>query len=306
MPSITLIANPAAGKGSCAHAVPKARTQLDELGLDYTLIMTEGPMHAVELARLASLEGAEIVAAMGGDGTVNEVLNGLMLARAEGGKARLAVLEAGRGNDFGYGAGIPKSLEMDCKLLVEGEAHAIDILKVIVDDQAPRYVGNGIGIGFDAMVGFVAAKHKVLSGFPSYLAAAITTLYRYYTPPKVRLTVDGDVWEQHALMVSLMNGRRMGGGFMMAPTAEPDDGLIDACIVASDKRHKLLLLMADFLKGAQGGKPQVKMRQAKSITVEALEGSLPAHADGETLCTEGKKIVLNLEPLALEVMRLAQ
>jgi len=305
MPAIVVIANPAAGKGHCAEAVPRVRALMSSLQLDYSLFLTEGPMHAVELARQASEEGAEIVAAMGGDGTVNEVLNGLMMAQANGGEASLAVLETGRGNDFGFGTGIPRDLEADCHLLKEGHKHSIDILRVAADDAAPRYVGNGIGIGFDTMVGFVAARHKYISGFPSYLIAALKTLYLYYTPPRVRITVDGESWEQRALMISLMNGRRMGGGFLMAPTAAPDDGLIDACIVASDRRHRLLLLMGDFLKGSQVGKPQVKMRQAKKIVVEALEGVLPAHADGETLCVEGRRIALEIIPKALNVLRLA-
>lgn len=303
MSRIQVIVNPAAGKGRCAHVLPQVREKLSALNLDYSIALTQGPMHAVELARQASEAGAEIVAAMGGDGTVNEVLNGLMLAQANGGSAALAVLEAGRGNDFGFGTGIPHDLDTDCRLLGNGHAHTIDVLRVTVDDEVPRYVGNGIGIGFDTMVGFVAARHKHISGFPSYLIAALKTLYLYYTPPRVRLSVDGESWEQHALMISLMNGRRMGGGFLMAPTAEPDDGLIDACIVDSDRRHRLLLLMAHFLKGTQVGKPQVKMRQAKKIVVEALEGTLPAHADGETLCVEGRRIVLDMLPQALKVMR---
>ena len=305
MSSLVVIVNPVAGKGHAQAVIPHVIQQLDALGLDYELQRTERPMHAVELAEKASLQGASVVAAMGGDGTVNEVLNGLMAAQAQGGKAALAVLEAGRGNDFGFGAGVPKSLDVDCRLLKEGYRHAIDVLRVTVDGGAPRFVGNGIGIGFDAVTGFIAAKHKVLTGFPSYLVGALKALYLYYTPPKVRLTVDGETWEQTALMISLMNGRRMGGGFLMAPHAEPDDGLIDACIVATDRRHRLLLLMLDFLKGAQIGKPQVRMAQAKHILVEALEGALPAHADGETLCEKGQRLELEIVPKAIEVLRLA-
>ncbi|MCK5145333.1 diacylglycerol kinase family lipid kinase [bacterium] len=306
MSKVIVIINPTAGKGYAESAIPHVRTQLDKLSIDYEIRCTERPMHAASLAEEACLGGADIVAAMGGDGTVNEVLNGLMRASEQGASSTLAVLEAGRGNDFGFGTGVPNDLDDDCRLLKHGERHAIDVLKVRVDEGELRYVGNGVGIGFDTMVGFVAAKHKRLSGFPSYLVAALKTLYVYFTPPKVRITVDEECWEQRALMISLMNGQRMGGGFLMAPTAKPDDGLIDACIVASDRRHRLLLLMIDFMKGTQVGKPQVKMRQAKRIVVEALEGELPAHADGETICEAGRYIELEIIPQALKILRLPQ
>ena len=95
-----------------------------------------------------------------------------------------------------------------------------------------RYFGNGVGIGFDAVVGFVAQKKKRLTGFASYIVAALKTIFLYYRAPLVRIEYDGQTLTLPSLMVSVMNGRRMGGGFMMAPQAQPDDGLFDLCIAS--------------------------------------------------------------------------
>jgi diacylglycerol kinase family enzyme len=165
-----------------------------------------------------------------------------------------------------------------------------------------RYFGNGVGIGFDAVVGFEAAKLKKLHGFANYLVAALRTMFLYYQAPLVRIELDKDVVKLPALMVSIMNGKRMGGGFMMAPQSQIADGLFDLCIVGQVSRMGILGLIPQFTKGTQAGHPKVSMRQSGRVVVVAEQGSLPAHADGETLCTEGKTLTLELLPGALEMI----
>lgn len=165
-----------------------------------------------------------------------------------------------------------------------------------------RYFGNGIGIGFDAVVGFVAAKMKRLSGFPSYIVAALKTIFLYYHAPQVKIEYDGQELTLSTLMVSVMNGRRMGGGFMMAPEGKSDDGLFDLCIVQEVSRPRIFALIPKFMSGTQAAHPAVKTVRAARVTVTALKGSLPAHADGETLCTEGDRLTLELLPQQLDVV----
>lgn len=302
--NVKIILNPAAGKGTALNAVPQVKRLLKELNVDFDLVQTEHPWHAVELTQNAVQEGYSVVAAMGGDGTVNEVINGLMKTAGDGPcKAALAVLTVGRGNDFAFGAGLPIDLEKDCQILARGERKKIDVGCVFVDDDSDcRYFGNGIGIGFDAVVGFVAAKQKHLQGFLGYLVAALKTLFLYFQAPKVHMQFNNKDKEQAALMVSIMNGQRMGGGFMMAPDGIPDDGKLDLCIAGAPGKLQTLALMLKFMNGTQSQSDFIQTDRIDKILIEALEGVLPAHADGETLCGEGQRLQVEILSNRLEII----
>jgi diacylglycerol kinase (ATP) len=303
MPKYRIIVNPMAGKGHAAEAVPRAKQLLEKHQIEYDLVYTEKPWHASDLTQQAAKEKVDVVVAMGGDGTANEVLNGLMEAKKLYGHCpTMGVICVGRGNDFGFGANIPHGLEAGFKVLADGFKKKIDVGHVTVDGKEGRYFGNGIGIGFDAVVGFEAAKMKRLGGFIGYAVAAFKVLFLYYKAPTVEIEFNNQKLVQSSLMVSVMNGRRMGGGFYMAPTSLPDDGLFDLCIAGVAGHLRILSLIFHFMKGTQVGKKCIRMEQASRLTVTALEGSLPAHADGETLCVEGKHLELNLHHNQIEVL----
>jgi len=302
MTQYRLILNPAAGGGTAGSLVPRIERNLQDLGLDYELVLTEKPWHAVALAQAAAAE-VDVVVAAGGDGTANEVLNGLMLAKDQGHTAAMGILCIGRGNDLAFGMGIPNDLDEGCRTLAADHRRTTDVGFVLGGDfPEGRYFGNGIGIGFDAVVGFVAARLKRLRGFIGYFVAAMKTMFIYFTAPKVDVQYNDQTLELHALMVSVMNGRRMGGGFMMAPSGETDDGRLDLCIARQVSRPKIFYLIGRFMKGTQAGHPDIITDQMDAITVTATEGILPAHADGETLCTEGKQLEIRLVPQALDVV----
>jgi diacylglycerol kinase family enzyme len=103
-------------------------------------------------------------------------------------------------------------------------------------------------------------------------------------------------------MVSIMNGRRMGGGFMMAPTAQTDDGLLDLCIAGQVSRLGILFLIPKFMKGTQADHPQIKTIHAKKVRVQAIDGVLPTHADGETICLAGKELAIELIPQPIKIL----
>jgi diacylglycerol kinase (ATP) len=298
-----IVVNPVAGRGSGERAIPQIETLLRRHGLDFDLVRTERPWHAAELAQEAVAEGYGCVVAVGGDGTANEVLNGLVQARQAGrGAAALGVLSVGRGNDFAYGVGIPPDLEAACQVLAAGQRRTIDIGRVTGGLYPEgRYFGNGIGIGFDAVVGFEAAKIAWLHGYPSYLVAVLRTVFLYYKAPLVTLDYDDATITQPSLMISIMNGRRMGGGFMMAPAGQPDDGLLDLCLARQVSRSRIFGLIPHFIKGTQATQEPIRTGRARRVSVRAVEGILPAHADGETLCTEGQYLEVELLPRQLEV-----
>ena len=144
-----LIVNPESGGGTGARAVPFITNRLRALQLPFDLVQTERPSHATELARQASLDGYDVVVAVGGDGTANEVLNGLMLAKKEGSQSTaMGVLCVGRGNDLAFGLGIPHDLAAGCESLSVGHRCGIDIGRV-VGGRFPegRYFGNGVESG---------------------------------------------------------------------------------------------------------------------------------------------------------------
>jgi diacylglycerol kinase (ATP) len=304
MTKYRIIVNPISGRGTGEASIPGLQSALADGRLDFDLVRTERPWHAAELAREAALHGYQVVVAVGGDGTANEVLNGLMQAKEAGvtGVA-MAMVAVGRGNDFSFGMDVPQGLQAGIATLLQGRRRKVDVGRVTggLYPQG-RYFGNGVGIGFDAVVGFEALKLKRLSGFPSYIVAALKTIFLYFRAPLLRIEYDGNVTTQNCLMVSTMNGRRQGGGFMMAPQGKPDDGLFDLCIAGQVSRAGIFALLLQFMKGTQATHPKITTARARKVAVTALEGALPAHSDGETLCVDGKELTMELIPHAIEVI----
>ncbi len=103
-------------------------------------------------------------------------------------------------------------------------------------------------------------------------------------------------------MTSIMNGRRMGGTFLMAPQAEVDDGLLDLCIASHASRARILALIPHFMKGTQATQPEIRTARTRHVVVTAVKGTLPAHADGETLCTAGQQLEVELLPQGIEIL----
>lgn len=292
-----IIVNPTAGKGAAKKALPKIEDLLKRLEIDYDLKVTEYPGHAIEIAQAAGTNGYNTVVAVGGDGTANEVINGLMAAVNGSQKmANFAVLPVGRGNDFSYGMGIPQDLESACQLLVDGKTRKIDIGFLRGGDYPEgRYFGNGIGIGFDTVVGFEAAKlPSFIGGIPGYIIAALKTIFLFFDEPLIRIEIDDEVVEQPCLLVSVMNGRRMGGSFMFAPDSASDDGVLNLCIAGKLTRLQVLGLFPKVMAGTQSDHPAITMPTGQKISIEAVTGSLPVHADGETICVTGHNLEIQV------------
>lgn len=303
-PKPIIIYNPAAGKGTARKNLPKVEMLLHDHGFDYDLTQTAGRGHALVLSRQAAEEGRDLIVAAGGDGTVNEVINGLMTANMNGRKLpALGVLPIGTGNDFSFGAGIPQKIDDACETVAHGQRHQIDVGQVTGGDfPQGRYFGNGIGLGFDTVVGFEAAKITWLHGAASYFAALVKTIFLYAHAPVYEISIDGAVQQKAFLMVSVMNGRRMGGAFMTAPQSDPGDGSFDLCLAGQVSQIAILPLALRFINGSQGEHPAVEMARGRQITIRAVEGTIPAHADGETVCTAGKALTVQIYPAALEVV----
>ncbi len=293
---IKFIVNPIAGQGAGKLAQPEIERLAGENSMNFEIETTKRPGHAIDLARQAAEDKIDIVVAVGGDGTSNEVLNGLMEALSQGyGNTCMGIIAIGRGNDFAYGFDIPAGLQEGFQVINSGKPRKMDVGHITGGDYPQgRYFGNGVGIGFDAVVGFEAVKLIHLHGFLNYVVAALRTIFLFFNAPLLQINYDDQQINQASLMVSIMNGRRMGGGFMMAPEALQDDGLLDLCIAGQLSRLGILAMIPRFMKGTQSTQPQIKTGRAAKIHVLALDGSLPAHADGETICTAGRELSIEI------------
>lgn len=302
---ILFIINPIAGQGAGKLAHPQLVQLATENRLNFEVLNTEHPGHAIDLARQAAIDEIDIIAAVGGDGTSNEVLNGMMQAYGLGHKhSTLGIIAIGRGNDLAFGFGVPPGLEAGFQLVKNGNNRLVDVGFVRGGDYPNgRYFGNGVGIGFDAVVGFEALKLTYLHGFLNYAVAALRTIFLYFKAPLVQIDYDDKKIHQPALMVSVMNGKRMGGGFLMAPEARQDDGLLDLCVAGQLSRLGVLVMIPKFIKGTQAEQPKITTGQAKKVKVVALDGTLPVHADGETICKAGKELSIEILKQSLNILQ---
>jgi diacylglycerol kinase (ATP) len=304
MKPIRVILNPAAGHGNGARLLPSIEAALTRHALDYDLVCTDRPGHAIELASQAVQDGVELIVAAGGDGTLNEVVNGLMRSgQTDGHQPAIGVLCAGRGNDFSGSIGIPEDIDLACKLLKTGQSRLLDIGRVTGGIHPEgRYFINCVGVGFDAVGTIEAAKLPRWGGFLSFLIAILKTIFLYNHAPLASIEFGDQVIQQRSLMISIMNGRRLGGRFFMAPDSRPDDGLLDLCIAEQMSSFQILRLVPHFMRGTQASQKTIKTGRAAVIKINALDGPLPAQTDGEIISTEGRSLLVELLPRQIKVI----
>ncbi len=310
--SYTIILNPISDNGNARKKIPLIENFLIRKRVDFRIILTEAVGHAISIAASCAKLPDQVIVAAGGDGTSNEVINGLMstvgstatpLPKQK--NLQFGVLPVGRGNDFAFGAGIPRDLSQCMNLLLEGSLYPIDVGLVIGGDfPQGRYFGNGIGIGFDAIVGLEAAKMKYLHGMSSYILAAMKKLVLFPKAPTVEICYHDRKKVVTPAMISIMNGRRMGGAFFMAPDGDMNDGVFNLAITHQGSRISSLYAMMLYMKGKQSRHRGTMMDCADKILLRALSGSMTAHADGETICIEGKKLEIMIVPSALQMITL--
>jgi len=267
------IVNPAAGKGKSLEVIPfiqecfKDREQ-DELFIE----VTKYPGHAAEIAReYASAEECRIYS-VGGDGTVNEVVNGIA-----GTSSAIGVIPTGSGNDF------VRSLhpEMDIKALIaqsiDGIEKSIDLAKV-----NDKYFVNISSIGFDANVVFNAMKFKKKPGITGSMAYVLSIIYTVFKHKinRIRVDIDGSKFEMDSLLVAVANGKYYGGGMMPVPGAVLDDGMLDICLVSEVSRRTILTLFPKYMKGQHGILKPVSFQKGQRVRIESDE-ELCLNIDGE-------------------------
>ena len=293
---LKVIVNPTAGKGYGARSVPQIEALLSAQGIDFDLVQTSWAGEAIELARQAVQEGYDAIVAAGGDGTYQEVINGMIShdpSRNGHVSGTLGILPVGSGCDFAWAMGIPSNLEAACAVLSQPETRIVDVGRVTTDGKQ-RYFDNTVGIGFEGVVTVEAKKVKYLRGMALYVPVVLKSILVSLTPAQSTITyqIDGQTHrlEGAFLMIDICNGARAGGSFFVAPHAKPDDGLFDVCLVPDISRARMLALLPRFLKGTHLDQPEVTTLRCDRIEITSSDG-LFAHADGELISTDAGRIV---------------
>lgn len=295
------IMNPAAGHGRAGRRRKRLEGVLEAAGLDYTLLLTEGPGHAAALARQAA-EGGEVVVAVGGDGTVQEVVRGVV---ASGAEVHLGVLPMGTGNDFVKMLGMPRSVPAAVEALARTRPKAVDYGLVRWEGDeggAETPFVNAVGVGFDARVAEAAAALKYLPGLAGYLAAALRTL-RCWRPPVVQVVAEagGLRYSGPLFLITAGNGICSGGGFFLTPEASAVDGLLDVCLIEGLAPGRVLQLIPRVLRGRHGTAAEVHLCRAAALQITS-EVPLPVHADGEVLTGAARRIEIRAVAGGLSVL----
>lgn len=275
-PEIVFIANPAAGKGREGREGRRLRTEFEKAGVAGEWLETSAPDDGIALAERSAREGAELVVAVGGDGTVNEVVGGLMRVPKER-RPLLAVFPAGTGNDYSRVLGLRK---WD----VAGAAEVIlrrDVRVLDAGDVNGRFFANSVGLGFDGEVAADAAKLRFVRGFAAYLTAVFRVL-RTWENFRLTAEIDGEVLEGPSILAAVAIGPASGGGFHLAPDARPDDGLFDVCRLGDFSKAEALRHLPKAISGSHLGLGKVWLRRGRRVTLRA-DRPLTAHVDGNLL-----------------------
>lgn len=301
--SSLLIANPRAAGGRAARLLPRIRDWLDEHGIDAALVETRERGNAERLAAAAAAQGYDRVVCIGGDGTFQEVVNGLCSGGAGTPAPIAGLVPAGRGNDVARGLGLPDD-PLACLSVALGEAtRPFDVARARRDDGRERRFCAAGGAGFDAQVAHTMETRRRfwMRGEAGYMLATLNELRRFRNHT-LTLTLRNDEGEQtlrgRFLFVAFANGPYYGGGMRICPDARTDDGLLDVCMVGDLSRLAALKELPGIYAARHVNHPKVRIARVRSIRVEGEPGTR-VHLDGEPF---GRlPVEIGAEPGALRV-----
>ncbi len=294
------LVNPASDNGATGRRWPEIAHRAAAVGLVGDTLFSQRPGHLGQLAAEAAQRGAGRIVVVGGDGTVNEAVNGLV-GRAG---VELAVLPRGTGTDFVRSFGIPRDVEQAARIVVEGRTRTIDAGKITYRSwsggDAVAYFANIASAG---MSGAVAKRTnettKVLGGKASYLLATLA-VFASWRNTEMRITVDDAIRSGRMYDAIVANCRYFGGGMKICPGAEPDDGLFDVLLIGDITKADLLANMPRIYRGTHLPHPRAELLRGATVTVDAPE-PLPVEIDGEQPGTTPARFEIVRDALRLRV-----
>jgi YegS/Rv2252/BmrU family lipid kinase len=266
------IVNPAAGKGKALELVSFIKNYFKEKPDECLIKITEYPGHATQIAKEYSIDGDCRIYSLGGDGTINEIVNGMA-----GTNASLGIIPTGSGNDFLRSIHPEYTIREMIEDTINGVEKKIDLARV-----NDRYFINISSIGFDAEVVFNAIKFKRVPGVTGSMAYLISLFYTIFKNKinEITINIDGTEMKLRILLAAIANGRYYGGGMLPAPDAKMDDGLLDVCLVREVSRFKIFNLFPKYMKGLHGEIEEVSFHRGRKIRIEG-RNAIPLNIDGE-------------------------
>lgn len=286
-----VIVNPHAGSNKCQKDWPKIKRLLEEVDFDMKLLFTERQFHAIEMVKqYTEEEGFQKILVVGGDGTLNEVVNGVFKQkRFKTTEITLGLITVGTGNDWGRMYEMPESYKKQIKMLQKGYTFLQDVGEVdyrFSEDKEMRYFINIAGMGYDALVAQKTnhMKQKGKGGAVAYLVNLISGLFQYKSI-HLDITADGKkVFSGKVFSMSIGICKYNGGGMMQLPNAIPDDGLFDIMVIRKTTKLRIVTNIKHLYDGSFVNMPEVSMHTGKKVTIK----SRPAHklyleTDGESL-----------------------
>ena len=281
-PSHTVfLVNPASANGSTGRRWPELARRAAAAGLEGATLFSERQGHLAELAREAALDGAELLVVVGGDGSVNEVANGLA---GLGRQPEIAIVPRGTGWDFSRTFGIPRKIDDAVQIALEGDVRTIDLGRASYrawdGSDATASFANVASAGMSGAIAKRANETtKALGGKASYLWATFA-VFSGWEATEIEVAVDGERRAGPMFDVVVANGRFFGGGLEICPEAEPDDGLFDVLTIGDVTKRDLVQTMPKMYRGTHLPHPKAELLRGSSVTVTS-ETPLPIELDGE-------------------------
>lgn len=286
--------NPAADRGAARRVREPVARAFRRQGWSVDVLETDGPGHATMLAAQGARSGLPCVIAVGGDGTVHEVANGLLQA---GSSASLGVVPVGSGNDFAKLLGVHRN---DVSGAVARIATAV-VRRFDAGRVLDEYFVNTMGAGFGAAVVRTRNAMPGLRGFLSYLVPILRTFAQFRPPPFV-VQADGFLERGRLMMVEVCNGTTAGGSYRFAPAADPGDGRLDLCVVRAVGLLRFLQAVPRVMRGTHVGMREVSLVAARTITLRSEEAPLLLHLDGELREPGVPECTVTVVPRCLRVL----
>ena len=296
-PGVVFLVNPASDNGRTGRRWPELAHRAARLGLEGETLFSEHPGHLIALAADAVDRGASLVVAVGGDGTLNEVVNGIAERDVD-----LATIPLGTGMDFGRTYDLPKRFEDAVRVAVDGATRVVDAGRVSYrtwsGEDAERWFAN---VGTVGMSGAVAQRANGMSkafGGRATFFYALTRVFLSWENTEVTVTADGEERRGRMHDVIVANGVWHGGGMKLAPDAEPDDGLFDIVLIGDVSKADFLTTAPKIYRGGHVTHPKVEILRSAHVRVDAAE-HLPIEVEGEQVGTT--PAAFELVPAALRV-----
>jgi diacylglycerol kinase (ATP) len=298
LPKLGIVLNPAAGQGRALNVEKTLIEYLHYKNIPFQLEKTTGPQHATYLSSQLCKE-LDIIVAVGGDGTVNEVAAGII-----GSKASLAILPIGSGNDFNRIIKIPKKINLAVDAIISGTKQLIDIGKVVIQNSAGmtqmKHFVNTLGMGIDAEIANEVKRIKYVRGLPLYILAAIKTLSTY-SPIEYTISENNIAKKEKAYLICAGNGIYEGGGFKMLPDANPSDSRLNICLIREMSVWKAIPLVPKIINGSHGNYKMISMWDSEKLNISSNQ-PFSIHGDGEIFENNAIDVKINLIPKAMSVI----